>query len=260
MCARCADRPERPCGRCGRTRRIARRAHDGIPDICDGCFRLPEAVCSRCQQRRPCSFAAGPEPVCTRCAARATAVCAHCGAERPPSARWPEGPVCDPCYNAALRRRGVCSTCRAERRLVAPPGPDATTCADCAGTPTTAHTCTGCGLEDKLYEKRHVRTLRAAPPHQGPAPRQQRRDSARAGTGLSGDHHHRRPAHRVELAPEQRRRRAVGRDGRRQQSISAMRRWTPTHVPPPRATCVPSWSPTTCSPPGTNNSPPPSVS
>ncbi len=39
------------------------------------------------------------------------------------------------------------------RRLVTPPGPDATTCADCAGTPSTAHTCTGCGIEDKLYEK-----------------------------------------------------------------------------------------------------------
>ena len=153
VCARCADRPQRPCGRCGRTRPIARRAHDGIPDICDGCFRLPEGVCSRCQQLRPCSFANGPEPVCTRCAARATAVCAHCGADRPPTARWPEGPVCDPCYNAALRRRGTCTTCGAMRRLVAPPGPDATTCADCAGTPTTAHTCTGCGLEDKLYEK-----------------------------------------------------------------------------------------------------------
>ena len=38
-------------------------------------------------------------------------------------------------------------------RLVAPPGPGATTCADCAGTPTTAHTCTGCGIEDKLYER-----------------------------------------------------------------------------------------------------------
>ena len=27
-----------------------------------------------------------------------------------------------------------------------------------------------------------------------------------------------------------------------------MRRWTPTHVPPPRATCVPSWSPTSVLP------------
>jgi len=153
FCARCADRPQRPCGRCGRTRRIARRAHDGVPDICDGCYQMPDAVCSRCRRRRPCSFAAGPEPICTGCATRSTAVCAHCGADRPPTARWPEGPVCDPCYNAALRHRGTCSTCRAQRRLVDPPGPGATTCADCAGVPSAAHTCTGCGIEDKLYEQ-----------------------------------------------------------------------------------------------------------
>ena len=152
VCARCADRPQRPCGRCGRTRRIARRAHDGIPDICDACYRMPDAVCSRCQRRRPCSFATGAEPVCIGCTPRSTALCAHCGADRPAAARWPEGPVCDPCYTAALRRRGTCAACQAERRLVAPPGPDAITCADCAGLPTT-HACTDCGLEDKLYEK-----------------------------------------------------------------------------------------------------------
>lgn len=152
-CARCADRPQRVCGRCGRTRPIARRARDGQPDICDSCFRMPEAVCSRCGQRRPCSFASGPNPVCTRCAPRATATCAHCGADRPPTARWPEGPVCDPCYTTALRRRGTCAGCAAHRRLVHPPGPNASICADCARRPSTDHTCTDCGLEDKLYER-----------------------------------------------------------------------------------------------------------
>ena len=122
-CARCADRPQRLCGRCGRTRPIARRARDGQPDICDSCFKMPEAVCSRCGQRRPCSFASGPNPICTRCTPRATAICAHCGADRPPSARWPEGPVCDTCYTQALRRRGTCTVCAAQRRLVHPPGP-----------------------------------------------------------------------------------------------------------------------------------------
>jgi hypothetical protein len=39
------------------------------------------------------------------------------------------------------------------RRLVTPPGPGATTCADCAGVPSAAHTCTSCGIEDKLYER-----------------------------------------------------------------------------------------------------------
>ena len=152
FCARCADRPQRVCGRCGRTRRIARRARDGRPDICDSCFRAPEAVCSRCGRRRPCSFASGPNPICAGCAPRATAPCAHCGADRPPTARWPEGPVCDPCYIKALRRRGTCTVCATERRLVHPPGPDATTCADCAGVPAR-HACTDCGIEDRAYER-----------------------------------------------------------------------------------------------------------
>jgi hypothetical protein len=42
--------------------------------------------------------------------------------------------------------------CGQQRRLVAPPGPDATTCADCAGLPVT-HACTDCGIEDKMFEK-----------------------------------------------------------------------------------------------------------
>ncbi len=152
VCARCADRPRRVCGHCGRTRRIARRAHDGQPDVCDACYRMPEAVCSRCGRRRPCSFASGPQPVCAGCTPRRTAICAHCGQLRPPTARWPEGPVCDPCYTAALQRRGPCAGCGQTRRLIAPPGPAATVCAACAGQPPS-HACTDCGTEDKLYER-----------------------------------------------------------------------------------------------------------
>ena len=152
LCSVCADRPRRVCGRCGRTRRIARRGRNGQPDICDACYRLPVAICSRCGRRRPCLSAAGAEPICLACTPRRTAVCAHCGQQRPPTARWPEGPVCDPCYNQALQRRGVCVGCGQDRRLVDPPGPDATRCADCAGAPIT-HACTDCGTEDKLYER-----------------------------------------------------------------------------------------------------------
>lgn len=152
LCGVCADRPQRVCGRCGRTRRIAARARDGKPDICDACFKMPEARCSVCGRTAPCAFAAGPEPVCLRCVPRPTAACAHCGQERPPTTRWPEGPVCEPCYTAALRRRGVCVGCGQTRRLVAPPGTGATECADCAGQPAS-HVCTECGIEDKLYER-----------------------------------------------------------------------------------------------------------
>ncbi len=154
VCARCADRPQRRCGRCGQVRRIAARARDRNPDICERCFRLPEAVCSRCGRRRPCSFAASRAPICAGCAPRRKATCAHCGASRPPVARWPEGPVCDSCYTAALRHRGTCDRCGETRRLVAPPGPAATACADCAGgAGISGHVCSDCGIEDKLYER-----------------------------------------------------------------------------------------------------------
>ena len=153
LCARCADRPQRTCGRCGRVRRIARRAHDDQPDLCDGCYRMPAADCSRCGRHRPCSFAATAAPVCAGCSPRRQATCARCGQLAPPTANWPEGPVCDPCYTAALRQRGTCSSCHVSRRLVTPAGPDATLCADCAGLPVS-HACTDCGIEDKLYERR----------------------------------------------------------------------------------------------------------
>jgi hypothetical protein len=159
LCGACSDRPQRRCDRCGRTRRIARRSRDGQPDTCDACYRLPATVCSRCGRRRPCVSAAGPEPICVSCTPRRTAVCAHCGMQRPPTARWPEGPVCEPCYRAALQRRGACAGCAQTRRLVDPPGTDATRCADCAGQPII-HACTDCGIEDKLYE--HHRCTRCA--------------------------------------------------------------------------------------------------
>lgn len=156
VCARCADRPQRECGRCGRIRRIARRAHTTArgdqPDLCDGCYQPPLARCSSCGAERPCNFAGTAAPVCTRCAPRRTAACAHCGQDKPPVANWPQGPVCDRCYTAALRHRGECASCHRTRRLVSPPGPDATTCADCAGLPAT-HLCGDCGREDKLYER-----------------------------------------------------------------------------------------------------------
>jgi hypothetical protein len=142
----------RRCGMCGKTASIAVRAHNDEPDICVNCYQLPAAVCHVCGRLRPCTFATSEEPICRRCAPRTTALCARCGHDRPPAVRWDEGPVCDPCYTAALRHRGRCAICGHQRRLIAPPGPEATTCADCAGMPVT-HACTGCGLEDKLYEK-----------------------------------------------------------------------------------------------------------
>jgi hypothetical protein len=154
ICERCRrqERGRRRCGRCGRIASIAARAHDGQPDVCVNCYRLPEADCSICRRRRPCTFTDTTAPVCKTCAPRRAAVCARCRAVRPPAVRWPEGPLCEPCYTAALRRRAACAGCGQQRRLVAPPGPHATRCADCAGLPVS-HACGECGIEDKLYEK-----------------------------------------------------------------------------------------------------------
>jgi hypothetical protein len=154
VCERCRrhERGHRRCGLCGNSASIAVRAHDGEPDVCVNCYRLPQAVCSRCGRRRPCNFAETAEPVCKPCAPRATDTCSRCRRDRPPSVRWPEGPLCDTCYTSALRRRDRCDGCRNLRRLVWPPGPDANTCADCACLPPS-HTCADCGIEDKLYER-----------------------------------------------------------------------------------------------------------
>jgi hypothetical protein len=154
ICERCRRhaRGHRACGHCGREAAIAVQAREGAPDICVSCYRLPAAVCSGCGTNRPCNFAGGDRPLCPSCSPKATSPCARCGQDRPPAARWPEGPVCDTCYTAALCRRARCAGCGQDRRLVFPPGPDAVTCADCAGLPVMSR-CAGCGTEDKLYEK-----------------------------------------------------------------------------------------------------------
>ena len=150
LCARCAPRPRRVCSVCGRTRPIARRAHEGVGEICDSCYKGPVALCARCGRRRPCNFVAMGSPICAVCSPRQDSCCAHCGALRPASVRWPEGPVCEPCYRAALSRRGACERCGRDRRLVVPPGADARLCADCGGVPPLA-CCRSCGAEERLY-------------------------------------------------------------------------------------------------------------
>jgi hypothetical protein len=143
----------RLCGQCGRVRPISQRAGPNGLDICSSCWRPPTAVCTVCGDERPCSGVAAGRPICSRCRPRRTSQCAHCGATRPAAAHWPEGPICDPCYTAALRRTGTCTRCGRHRRLVAPPGPAANTCAACSGAGPAGHVCTGCGAEDKLYTR-----------------------------------------------------------------------------------------------------------
>jgi hypothetical protein len=167
LCERCRrrERGHRPCGTCGKTAPVAVRGRGDGKDVCANCYRMPEAECTICGRRRECNFA-GTRPVCVTCSPRSAAVCAHCGQDRPPAARWPEGPVCDTCYTTALRRRGTCGACGQQRRLVAPPGPEARICADCAGLPVT-HACALCGTEDKLFE--HGRCARCSLRHRASA-------------------------------------------------------------------------------------------
>jgi hypothetical protein len=152
LCAVCAPRPKRPCSICGRVRIIAYRARGDRGDECDACFKEPMATCRICGRLKSCHFVAEGRPICASCSPRREVPCAHCGTVAPPSVRWPEGPVCEPCYRAALSRRGTCTGCDAERRLVSPPGPGARLCAECAGAPQLA-TCRSCGAEERPYAK-----------------------------------------------------------------------------------------------------------
>lgn len=152
LCAACAPRPRRPCAACGRVRVIARRAGGDDGDLCEVCYRGPVATCGVCGRDRPCNWVTQGHPTCRSCTPRRSAPCVHCGEVRPPSVRWPEGPVCEPCYRAALDRRGTCEDCGTERRLVAPPGPGATRCAECAGVAPLA-TCRACGAEERPYSQ-----------------------------------------------------------------------------------------------------------
>ena len=150
LCARCAPRPRRACSACGQVRIIARRARGSDGDLCDRCYLGPLATCGVCGRTKPCNFVAQGRPTCMSCSPRRRASCAHCNQNRPPSAHWPEGPVCEPCYRAALSRRGRCEGCGTERRLVSPPGEAATHCATCAGVPSLA-VCRSCGTDDRPY-------------------------------------------------------------------------------------------------------------
>ena len=116
---------------------------------------LPDA------RQRPAAYAGGYVPASSPRPASRSASSAPRGQPRsaPAAARTarrrPAGPKdrsATPCYTAALRRRVRCASCGQMRRLVSPPGPDADTCAGCAGLPVTS-VCADCGTEDKMFEK-----------------------------------------------------------------------------------------------------------
>lgn len=146
-------RPRRPCGHCGRTARIARTATDDDPDLCDSCYRGPEATCSRCGRTRPCQRAYSGEPICHNCYARHESpqvTCGGCGRDQRAMARWPIGPVCRRCYTRIVRSPADCARCGKSQPLIARDDHNAGICGRCAGLDVD-YTCHRCGRGGNPY-------------------------------------------------------------------------------------------------------------
>lgn len=80
--------------------------------------------------------------------------CSRCGRHGWFAANWPDGYVCRACHDRAVKLRGRCPGCGADRALPGRrPGDQAAICADCAGF-TTSIACSRCGFEGKLHDRR----------------------------------------------------------------------------------------------------------
>ena len=160
-------------------RRSRCAAATAAPDICVNCYRLPDSRLQRLRRQPPVQL--------RRHRPAGLPVVLAAGHRRlrplrpgpPAAARWPEGPVCDPCYTAALRHRGPCARCGQQRRLVAPPGPDADTCADCAGLPVIS-ACTRLRHRGQALRERHAAPGAACARRARPAAVGRDRDRPRA--------------------------------------------------------------------------------
>ncbi|WP_405958145.1 XRE family transcriptional regulator [Streptomyces phaeochromogenes] len=153
LCYSRRRRPRRPCGRCGRLGRIARNAHDGMPDLCDGCYRGPERTCSRCGCLRPCTRTSTDEPICHSCYARderPLVPCARCQRDKPVMTHWPIGPVCQSCYTAIVRNPAECARCHDLHPLIAQGEDGLGLCGPCAGHDVD-YTCRQCGRSGNPY-------------------------------------------------------------------------------------------------------------
>ncbi|WP_318199662.1 hypothetical protein [Streptomyces sp. SCL15-4] len=75
--------------------------------------------------------------------------CARCGRRAAKSAEWSDGPICRACYDRAMRVRGSCPDCGADRLLPGLDTADTPICRDCAGI-TRDFFCDRCGFEGLL--------------------------------------------------------------------------------------------------------------
>lgn len=140
------------CGRCGQLRNIVRNARHDQPDLCEGCYRGPEATCSICGQHRPCHGARAGSPVCTTCYQRDRAgqMCARCGHTKPITTTWPLGPVCHRCFNDVVRSPQPCPNCGKIKVLIAKNEHGQPVCGPCVGHDAT-YTCRQCGRAGNPY-------------------------------------------------------------------------------------------------------------
>lgn len=79
--------------------------------------------------------------------------CSRCGRRAAKSAEWSDGPVCRTCYEKAMRVRGHCPDCDADRLLPGRDGDGTPICRDCAGI-SRDFFCDRCGYEGMLLGRR----------------------------------------------------------------------------------------------------------
>lgn len=80
--------------------------------------------------------------------------CTRCGRYGRFAVRWPDGHVCRTCHDRALRIRGHCPGCDADRALPGlRPGDNTPVSPDCAGF-TISYQCARCSAEGKLHAQR----------------------------------------------------------------------------------------------------------
>lgn len=152
VCQECYPRFRtlRECGRCGRIRPISKRATPDNPDLCHGCNRGPDAVCSACGQTRPCRRGSDGAWLCQSCTPRSREACCRCDRIRVVHARWPIGPVCPACHTRILDAPRECVHCHEIHVLLAQDENSMSICGPCAGIDLDPR-CATCGRPGRHY-------------------------------------------------------------------------------------------------------------
>jgi hypothetical protein len=106
------------------------------PDLCDSCYRGPDATCSRLRPHTPVSTGqqrGAHLPHLLRSRGTTPRPLLSIKRDLPVMAHWPIGPVCQSCYTAIVRSPAQCARCRTSQPLIARRGDGAGVCGPCAG-------------------------------------------------------------------------------------------------------------------------------